>query len=128
MDSLVFLHDGLFWRVWAAVGLRLGEAGRAMEAEAGRWLGEEEALALARSVAAAPRRRRAQAPGPVSSLTRREREVLRRLGEGQSNRVIAEALFISEVTVKNHISGIFAKLGVESRAAAVAYAHRNGLV
>ena len=55
-------------------------------------------------------------------------EVLRLVAAGHSNRAIADALFISLPTVKVHIGHIFAKLGLESRAAAVAYAHRHGLV
>jgi DNA-binding CsgD family transcriptional regulator len=68
-------------------------------------------------------------PSPeLHGLTAREVEVLRLLAAGHSNRAIADALFISLPTVKVHIGHIFAKLGLESRAAAVAYAHRQGLV
>jgi non-specific serine/threonine protein kinase len=61
-------------------------------------------------------------------LTRREREVLRYLVDGRSDRDIAEVLFISPKTVGLHVSHLLAKLGVPSRAAAVAYAHRNDLI
>ena len=61
-------------------------------------------------------------------LTRREREVLRLVAAGRSNRVIASELVLSERTVDRHVSNILARLGVPSRAAATAYAHRNELV
>jgi DNA-binding CsgD family transcriptional regulator len=58
-------------------------------------------------------------------LSRRETEVLRLLGEGLSNREIAERLFISPKTAEHHVSRIYAKLGVSTRAQAAAYAVRN---
>ena len=58
-------------------------------------------------------------------LSRREKEVLRLLGDGLSNREIAERLFISPKTAEHHVSRIYAKLGVSSRAEAAAYAARN---
>lgn len=61
-------------------------------------------------------------------LTRRELEVLRRLASGATNRSIGKELFISERTVERHVSHIFAKLRVSSRAAATAYAYEHGLV
>jgi predicted ATPase/DNA-binding CsgD family transcriptional regulator len=61
------------------------------------------------------------------ALTSRELEVLRLLVEGQSNREIGAALFISHYTVMRHVSNIFDKLGVESRTAAATYAMRHGL-
>jgi DNA-binding NarL/FixJ family response regulator len=63
-----------------------------------------------------------------AELTDREREVLTHIGHGERNREIAEALFISEKTVKNHISSIFFKLEVNSRAEAALLAARQGLV
>ena len=60
-------------------------------------------------------------------LTPREVDVLELLIEGRSDREIAEALFISPKTVGTHMTHILDKLGVPSRAAAVAYAHRHGL-
>jgi DNA-binding CsgD family transcriptional regulator len=61
-------------------------------------------------------------------LTHREREVLEWLGQGLSNRQIAGRLNISEHTVKFHVSAIYAKLGVRSRAEAVRVAARRGLL
>lgn len=62
------------------------------------------------------------------SLTKREREVLRLVAEGHTDREVAEALVISPRTVNRHLSNIFVKLDVPGRAAAVAYAIRQGLV
>ena len=61
-------------------------------------------------------------------LTPRELEVLRLVASGATNRVIGEELFISERTVERHVSHIFRKLRVSSRAGATAYAYEHGLV
>ncbi|MGH2530727.1 MAG: sigma-70 family RNA polymerase sigma factor, partial [Thermomicrobiales bacterium] len=71
------------------------------------------------------------APTPMTThhrLTAREIEVLKLMAEGMTNREIADALFISYRTVTTHFSTILGKLGVESRAEAVAAAIRQGLV
>jgi DNA-binding NarL/FixJ family response regulator len=61
-------------------------------------------------------------------LTTREQEVLHAIGCGLSNAEIAEALYISELTVKSHIGRVFVKLGLRDRAAAVVYAFDHGIV
>jgi NarL family two-component system response regulator LiaR len=61
-------------------------------------------------------------------LTPREREVLRRLALGLSNREIADALCIGEETVKTHVGSVLSKLQVENRAQAIVQALRRGLV
>jgi DNA-binding NarL/FixJ family response regulator len=61
-------------------------------------------------------------------LTARELQVLRLVAAGKSNRTLASALFLSEKTIERHLSNIFAKLGVSSRAAATAYAYEHGLI
>lgn len=61
-------------------------------------------------------------------LTQREMEILRLMAEGKSNRTIGETLFISEKTVKNHVSSILGKLGVDDRTQAVITAARRGWV
>jgi DNA-binding NarL/FixJ family response regulator len=67
--------------------------------------------------------------GPAQEpLTPREVEVLRLVARGTSNRDAAAALFVSEATVKTHLLHIYAKLGVNDRAAAVALAVERGLV
>lgn len=64
---------------------------------------------------------------PLPELSDREREVLRLAAEGRPNAEIARRLFLSEKTVRNHVSSIFAKLGVRDRAQAVARARDAGL-
>ncbi|MEV4294301.1 response regulator transcription factor [Microbispora rosea] len=64
---------------------------------------------------------------PVPELTEREVEVLDLVAAGLTNHAIARRLFLSEKTVRNHVSNIFAKLGVSDRAAAVARARDAGL-
>jgi DNA-binding CsgD family transcriptional regulator len=61
-------------------------------------------------------------------LTKRELEVLRLLSAGETNKQIASSLVVSVRTVDRHVSNIYAKLGVSSRAAATSYAHQHGLV
>jgi NarL family two-component system response regulator LiaR len=63
-----------------------------------------------------------------SELTSREKEVLGLIAKGHDNQKIAELLTISEGTVKNHVSNIYDKIGVNSRAEAVAWAWEHGLV
>lgn len=65
---------------------------------------------------------------PADELSAREIDVLQRMVRGESNRAIALALHVSENTVKTHVSHIFAKLVVQSRAEAVVVALRRGLV
>jgi DNA-binding NarL/FixJ family response regulator len=69
-----------------------------------------------------------QSQNPGGALTPREAELLTLLAQGLSNRELGRRLFISEATVKTHLAHVYAKLGVESRAAAVAYALRQGLI
>jgi DNA-binding NarL/FixJ family response regulator len=61
-------------------------------------------------------------------VTEREVEVIALVATGRTNRAIAERLGISEKTVARHLSNIFTKLGLSSRAAATAYAYEHGLV
>ncbi len=65
---------------------------------------------------------------PLVDLTEREREVLHLVVQGQSNQQIASGMVISLATVKAHISNILSKLGVASRAEAIAYAIKHKLV
>nr|WP_281358914.1 response regulator transcription factor [Flexivirga aerilata] len=65
---------------------------------------------------------------PAPALTDREREVLRHVARGMSNRRVAEELFISENTVKNHVRNILDKLQLHSRVEAAMYAVRGGLI
>jgi DNA-binding NarL/FixJ family response regulator len=65
--------------------------------------------------------------GEAGPLTPREAEVLRLVASGSGNRAIAGELYLSEKTVARHISNIFLKLGLSSRAAATRYAFEHGL-
>ena len=62
---------------------------------------------------------------PDQALTAREAELLTLLAEGLTNRELGRRLHISEATVKTHLAHIYAKLGVDSRAAAVSIALRR---
>lgn len=68
-----------------------------------------------------------QMPPPAATLTARELEILRLLGEGASNREIAAAMVITEATVRGHVHHILDKLGLQNRLQAAAYAVRMGL-
>jgi len=122
------------WRLAEA----LAEAGQRAEAEQ-EW---SQAVQVADELAATPLRsaladlgRRARlgrqasggAPGVLSGLTGREREVLRLLVAGRSNREIAAALFIAPKTASVHVSNILGKLGAASRTEAAAIALQAGL-
>jgi DNA-binding NarL/FixJ family response regulator len=61
---------------------------------------------------------------PLAGLTGQERRILELIGEGLTNRQIGERLFLAEKTVKNYVSALFAKLGMERRTQAAAYAAR----
>jgi DNA-binding NarL/FixJ family response regulator len=61
---------------------------------------------------------------PLAGLTPQERRILELIGEGLTNRQIGERMFLAEKTVKNYISGLFAKLGMERRTQAAALAAR----
>ncbi len=64
---------------------------------------------------------------PARCLSRREEEVLRLLADGQSNRRIAQALFLSPRTVQRHVANVYLKIGAHCRAEATAYALDHGL-
>jgi DNA-binding NarL/FixJ family response regulator len=78
---------------------------------------------FARPVAAAP-----SSHGALSALTPREVDVLKLIARGLSNGEIANALFVSEATVKTHVARILPKLGVRDRVQAVVLAYETGLV
>lgn len=78
--------------------------------------------------AAATLMREVRAPESPEPLSERETDVLRLLAQGNSNKEIAQALVLSEKTVKTHVSNILGKLSVPSRTQAALYAVRIGLV
>jgi DNA-binding NarL/FixJ family response regulator len=71
------------------------------------------------------RMRRPAEPDVLSSLTEQERRVLDLIGEGMTNRQIAERLFVAEKTVKNYVTAVLAKLGMERRTQAAAWVARR---
>ena len=69
-------------------------------------------------------RDQATAEDPLAALTGQERKILELIGEGLTNRQIGERMFLAEKTVKNYVSALFSKLGMERRTQAAAYAAR----
>jgi DNA-binding NarL/FixJ family response regulator len=117
-------------RARALIGLacrQLGDQDSAeMELDAARWVFHELGATadLARVEALSPK----AAAKAAGGLTAREVQVLRLVAAGKTNRSIADDLFLSEKTVARHLSNIFTKLGLSSRAAATAYAYEHDLV
>jgi len=69
-------------------------------------------------------RSNARQPDPLAALSGQERRILQLIGEGLTNRQIGERMFLAEKTVKNYVSSLFAKLGMQRRTQAAAYAAR----
>jgi DNA-binding NarL/FixJ family response regulator len=69
-------------------------------------------------------REQASRKDPLAGLTTQERKILELIGEGLTNRQIGERMYLAEKTVKNYVSALFAKLGMERRTQAAAYASR----
>jgi len=111
----------------------LGAAGFAAAWAAGQELPLAEVVAEAAAAAALPPVSGTAAPAPAEvepggeRLTRREREVLRLVAAGRSDREIAAELSVAVRTVEWHVANLLAKLGLDSRAAAAAFAVRHGL-
>jgi DNA-binding NarL/FixJ family response regulator len=97
-------------------------AGAIKEVGAGRSLLDD------RAVAALMARVRANAAraDPLSGLTQQERRLLDLLGEGLTNKQIAARMFLAEKTVKNYVSRLLAKLGMERRTQAAVFVSRLG--
>ncbi len=108
-------------RACAALG---DQDGAGLELDAAREVFERLG---ARPDVAALATRGAKAPSS-HGLSARELEVLRLVASGKTNKIIATKLFLSEKTVDRHVSNIFAKVNVASRAAATAYAYEHGLI
>lgn len=84
--------------------------------------------AVARLLAQRLRSRRSPDEGTVEPLTEREKDVIRLLGQGMSNKDIGAALFITERTARTYVSNILGKLGLASRTQAALYAVEHKLV
>jgi DNA-binding CsgD family transcriptional regulator len=102
------------------------EASAAMELDAARQVFQQ--LGAGPDLTRAARLSRTGAPKASAGLTPREVQVLGLVATGKTNRAIAGELRISEKTVARHLSNIFIKLGLSSRAAATAYAYRHDLL
>ena len=121
----------------AKVTVLIGRACRALGDEDGARLEWDAAARVFRQFGAVPalaalesltRRQAAPAGAGTAGLSPRELEVLRLIAKGHTNRMIAHDLDISEKTVARHVSNIFTKLDLTSRAAATAFAFTHGLV
>jgi DNA-binding CsgD family transcriptional regulator len=117
-------------RVRVLIGLasrELGEVDAAeMEFDAARWVFQQ--LGARPDLTCVDAFRRAVRPRTVGGLSAREIQVLRLVAAGKTNRQIASDLFISDRTVERHLSNIFNKLDLSSRAAATAYAYEHQLL
>ena len=117
-------------RVRVLIGLscrKLGDEETAeMELDAARWVFQQ--LGAASDLARVQELSRTTALEATGGLTAREVEVLRLVAAGKTNRAIAGDLFLSDKTVARHVSNIFTKLGLSSRAAATAYAYQHNLI
>jgi two-component system response regulator DevR len=69
-------------------------------------------------------RTRAETPDPLAELTEKERQVLTYIGEGLTNREIGQQMFLAEKTVKNYVSVVLSKLGMQRRVQAAVLSHR----
>jgi DNA-binding CsgD family transcriptional regulator len=131
------------WQVWqqlevpylaARVRVLMGLACRALGDEDGGRLELDAARAVFAQLGAAPdlawidSLRQRTPSGPPQGLTPRELQVLRLVATGKTNKAIATELCVSEKTVDRHVSNIFTKLHVPSRAAATAYAYQHQLL
>jgi DNA-binding CsgD family transcriptional regulator len=129
------------WRAWRELEVPY-EAARArlLIGLACRELGDEDAAAMELGAARAVLARLGAGPdldrldrlagtaAATGGLTTRELEVLRLLAAGATNHAIATRLHLADKTVHRHVSNIYVKLGVSSRAAATAYAYQHQLV
>lgn len=120
----VYLMPSQWKDLWTVVHLLQREAPVAMSLGQGPPAVERTHCGSARNAA-----QRSDSSVPqMPSLTAREREILRLLAQGLPASAISRRLFISAVTVRNHIQHLIRKLGLHSQIEAVAYAYRNNLV
>jgi ATP/maltotriose-dependent transcriptional regulator MalT len=111
----------------AVASARLGDIDtRDIETDAARQMFKR--LGAARGLVGVAELSQSSARKGAAGLSPREEQVLRLVATGKTNRAIADELFISEKTVARHVSNIFNKLGVSSRAAATAYAYQRNLM
>jgi DNA-binding CsgD family transcriptional regulator len=125
------------WELWhgldmpydgARVRVLIGDACRLLGDHRAGMLEHEAAREVFTHLGAAPDLQQLDGASAAGGLTAREVQVLRLVAAGRSNREVATALVLSEKTVARHLSNIYAKLGLGSRAAATAYAYDHQLV
>jgi DNA-binding NarL/FixJ family response regulator len=114
-------------RVWSA--FRRGASGYFLKSVNPTDLPAALRLALERSVYVAPAATSGDEPGhgTAAGLTGRELSILKAVADGLSNQAIARELWVTEQTVKFHLTNIYRKLGVSNRTQAARYAHQQGL-
>jgi two-component system, NarL family, nitrate/nitrite response regulator NarL len=115
--GLVFKSDSPDVLVKAIAKVHAGEA----------WVDRKNTATVFSRFAKSRRNKNVEAQ-KIGALTKREREIIALVGDGLKNATIGERLFISESTVRNHLTSIFAKLEVDDRLALVVYAFKHGLV
>jgi predicted ATPase/DNA-binding CsgD family transcriptional regulator len=120
-------NSPLYERTLAAVRLRLGEEAFEEGRAEGRAMTSEEAVEYALSQEEEKASPTTSAPDYPAGLTKREVEVLKLVAQGMSNPQVAERLFLSPRTISTHLTSIYHKLGVASRAAAVRFASKHYL-
>jgi two-component system, NarL family, nitrate/nitrite response regulator NarL len=92
------------------------------------WLDRSMTASVLNALSPAGRAKKADPEAEkIKTLTARELEVIKLVGEGLKNRAIGERLFISEITVHHHLTAIYSKLEVTDRLELIIYAYRNGL-
>lgn len=108
----------------------LGQACRDSDDAAGATAAFEDARKLFDDLGVRLDARLAASPAPIypAGLTAREVEVLRLIAAGNTNKEAAAQLFLSDKTIARHLSNIFTKIGVSTRAAATAFAFEQGLI
>ena len=98
---------------------------RVHEGEA--WLDPKLTATLLSQLTGANRKKEDPEAVKIATLSKRELEVIKLIGEGLKSKEIAERLFISEITVRHHLTSIFSKLDLSDRVELMLYAYKNGL-
>jgi DNA-binding CsgD family transcriptional regulator len=124
----VYIPQTLFERAQAATRAHLGESALAKALADGRAMTPAQALAAYKALPMQPALQAKRPPAYPAGLTAREVEVLRLVAAGLNDAQVAERLVISVRTVNTHLTSIYNKLGVSSRAAATRFAVERHLV
>jgi len=131
VDDQALMRDGIVSLLSLEQGIAVvGAAANGEEAVRQAGALQPDAAVAARLVATLappPTSPPATTESPLAGLTEREREVLRLVSTGATNREIADILVIGQATVKSHISNILGRLGLRDRVQAAMYARDHGL-